>query len=177
MSVIQLNKRRPAPRTSRVSENGSCGAELPGRSSVAHRGPARRCAPRDPAFREAATILVADSNLISGDGVAQLLANQGYKVIRASNGLEALALIQRGGIDLLVSAMIMRSMDGLELLRALRDLGIELPAIAISRGSEAIDEIYLKGATLLGAARTCLQPMRSSAFLGHVRDLLNSADE
>jgi CheY-like chemotaxis protein len=67
----------------------------------------------------------------------------------------------------------MNRMDGLELLRALRDSAINLPAIAISSGSREIDSIYLKAASLFGAARVYLQPLGPSAFLDDVRTLLN----
>jgi CheY-like chemotaxis protein len=119
------------------------------------------------------TVLLAHSDFISREELAGLLTGQGHKVVQAAGGLQALALIQRGGIDLLVSAVVMNDMDGLELLRALRDQKIVLPVIAVSPRGEAISEIYLRIASLLGARLTCLEPLGSCAFLDDVRDLLN----
>ena len=116
---------------------------------------------------------MAGSDLAGRAALAGLLAEQGYDIEQASTGEQALALIRRGGIDLLVAAMVMNGMDGLELLQALRRAAIDLPAIVIASGNGAIDEVYLKAATLLGAARTHLQPLQLAAFLDDARTLTN----
>jgi CheY-like chemotaxis protein len=120
----------------------------------------------------AAIVLVADSDLAARARMAGMLEAQGYRVVLAAGGEEALARIRQGGIDLLVSAMVMDGMDGLELLRALRDAAITVPSIAIAPGGRDIDDIYLRGAALLGVARTYRQPLRSAAFLRDIQDLL-----
>ncbi len=123
----------------------------------------------------AATVLVADSDLATRALVAAMLEVQGYCVVLADDGAEALERIRQGGIDLLISAMVMTGMDGLELLRALRDAAIAVPSIAIAPGGRDIDDIYLRGAGLLGVARTYRHPLRSTAFLQDIQDLLRPA--
>ena len=49
------------------------------------------------------------------------LANAGYHVDTAHNGLEALEKIDRGGYDVIISDVRMPGMDGLGLCRALAD--------------------------------------------------------
>lgn len=116
------------------------------------------------------TILVADCDSGHRAFVSLLLAD--YDVVLASSGEEALSRIHQGGIDLVVSALVMPGMDGLELLRVLRGTAPELPVIAIVAGMSEIDGVYLKGASLLGAARTYMQPLTPSVFLAGVRELL-----
>ncbi len=122
--------------------------------------------------RTAATILVADNDAIHRDWVADTLAGQGYSIVIAASGEEAFARVEAGGIDLLVSAIALPGMDGLELLRALRDSTADLPVIAIASGMSNIDWLCLKGASLLGAAAAYTRPLPTSVFLDSVRQLL-----
>ena len=119
-------------------------------------------------------MLVANSDLSSRSAIAELLTNLGYKVVVASNGEQALALIELGGIDLVVSAMVMDGMDGLELLWAMRDARLEMPVVAISSGADMIDEVYLRSAALYGAVKTYSWPLAQSLFIGGVQEILNS---
>ena len=128
-------------------------------------------------IRKKRTVVVADGNHISRESVTKLLARQGYRVVQASDGVEALAVIRGGGVDLLVTAVVMKGMDGLELLRVLRALAIELPVIAVSDRNAAIDKVYLRAASLLGASRTYTQPQHAPAFLMELSTLLRSPAE
>ena len=67
------------------------------------------------------TILVADDEDFIADMVAILLEDEGYRVLRAKNGAEALALAETKRPDLVVSAVMMPLLSGLELARELRD--------------------------------------------------------
>jgi CheY-like chemotaxis protein len=125
--------------------------------------------------RESRTVLVANSNLNNQRTIADLLAGQGYRVVMASNGKQALCLIEQGGIDLVVSAMTMNGMDGLELLRAMRDARLAPPVVAVSSGKDVIDEVYLRGASLYGAAKTHSWPLTPSIFLGDLEEILHLA--
>lgn len=116
-------------------------------------------------------ILIVDSDPGHRALVSLMLSD--YEVALASSGEEALARIEAGGIDLVVSALLMPGMDGLELLRALRDVQPGLPVIAVVPGMSEIDGVYLRGATALGAARTYTQPLTPSVFLDSVRELLD----
>ena len=120
------------------------------------------------------TILVANSNLNNQGAIADLLAGQGYRIVKASNGKQALTLIEQGGIDLVISAMTMKGMDGLELLRTMRDRRLKLPVVAVSSGRDIIDEVYLRGASLYGAARTHSWPLAPALFLADLDEILKA---
>jgi len=119
------------------------------------------------------TVLVADGDEAHRNSVIQLLSGRGYLVVQAATGEAALDAIKAGGIDLLVSAVIMPRIDGLELLRTLRRTSPSLPVIAVVSGMAEIDEIYMRGASALGAARTYTQPLTPSIFLNSVHELLD----
>jgi CheY-like chemotaxis protein len=120
----------------------------------------------------AGSVLVADSDTAHRAWIADTLTERGYAVALAANGEEALARLKSGGIGLLVCAMTMSGMDGLELLRALRDSAVLLPVIVIAANMSEIDRLCLKGASLLGASATFTQPLTPSVFLGRVSDLI-----
>lgn len=66
-----------------------------------------------------------------------ILEPNGYKMIRARNGLEALEIIQKQQVDLIISDLVMPKMGGLELLESLREKGLEIPTILMTfHGSE-----------------------------------------
>jgi len=67
-------------------------------------------------------ILVVDDQPANLRVVSNLLSRQGYDVLLASNGDEALARYQESSPDLVLLDMIMPGMDGFELLAALRAL-------------------------------------------------------
>ena len=51
----------------------------------------------------------------------------GYEVLEATNGLEALALIQQGEIDAVISDLRMPQLDGLGLLKKVQEIEIAPP--------------------------------------------------
>lgn len=69
---------------------------------------------------------------------ARGLRSRGYTVIEASNGIEALEAMEEeeGGIDLVVSDVVMPEMDGPTLLRKMRAVNPDLKIIFVSGYAE-----------------------------------------
>ena len=67
-----------------------------------------------------AQILVVDDNAINRKLVTTLLAFEGYRVTEAADAAEGLAIARRGGVKLVISDILMPSMDGYEFVRRLR---------------------------------------------------------
>ena len=63
----------------------------------------------------------------------------GYKVETAANGNEALERFRRGGIDLVLSDLVMPHMDGNEMVRRLKEIAPEVPMILISGSVKTFD--------------------------------------
>lgn len=61
-----------------------------------------------------------------------------YNVSAACDGLEALDIIHRGGIDLIVADIMMPRMDGYELLKTIREEGYTTPYLMLT-AKETID--------------------------------------
>ncbi len=66
-----------------------------------------------------------------------VLEPNGYKMLEAENGLDALEIILSRKLDLIISDIMMPKMGGLELLEHLRQQGLDIPAILMTfHGSE-----------------------------------------
>ena len=67
-----------------------------------------------------ATILIVDTNATDRSAYVALLGNFGHRILEARNGAEALELARAELPDLIISDIIMPSMDGFTLVRRLR---------------------------------------------------------
>ena len=79
-------------------------------------------------------ILVVEDEPGIRDGLEMLLELEGYDVVVASNGLQALGLLASTACDLVITDQMMPRMDGLTFLRRLREEPRyrRLPVIMIS---------------------------------------------
>jgi two-component system cell cycle response regulator DivK len=68
----------------------------------------------------AKTILVVEDNEANQQLMVALLGHYGYEVLEASNGSEALSIVQRYHVDLIMMDMQMPIMSGYEAVEALR---------------------------------------------------------
>jgi CheY-like chemotaxis protein len=68
-----------------------------------------------------ATILIVDSNETDRSPYISLLGNLGHRMLEAVNGMEALELARVELPDLIITDIILPSMDGFTLVRRLRE--------------------------------------------------------
>jgi two-component system response regulator CpxR len=61
-----------------------------------------------------------------------MLETRGYTVVACSNGKDALAAFDKGGIDLILSDLMMPELDGAELVRRMKGREPSIPAIIFS---------------------------------------------
>ncbi len=78
------------------------------------------------------TVLVVDDDAQLRKLNAEVLMLEGFKVLLASDGLEALSVIQRSKVDFLLTDFRMPNMDGMELIVELRERGFLLPILLLS---------------------------------------------
>jgi two-component system response regulator CpxR len=78
------------------------------------------------------TILCVDDNEQSLSIRKVMLETRGYRVIACPTGREALAVFERGGIDLVLSDLVMPDLDGTELIEKVKTLSPGTPAILFS---------------------------------------------
>jgi two-component system response regulator CpxR len=78
------------------------------------------------------TILCVDDNEQSLSIRKVLLETRGYRVIACTKGEEALDLFRRGGIDLVLTDLIMPGFDGTKLIEQIKAISPQTPAILLS---------------------------------------------
>lgn len=84
------------------------------------------------------TILVVEDEWAIADWLSAVLGDQGYSVLVASNGRQALELLRDHTPDLVITDFMMPVMDGPALLRAMKPDGVaHTPVIVMSSLPEA----------------------------------------
>jgi CheY-like chemotaxis protein len=113
-------------------------AEMPTVREVTPRDPARGRLSREgngaAAERAAPRLLVVDDTEAPRKMLVRLLERLGYDVVAAAGGLEAMAIAERGRVDVIVSDIEMPECDGFELLVRLKanDATRDIPVIVVS---------------------------------------------
>jgi DNA-binding response OmpR family regulator len=90
---------------------------------------------------ERISILVADDEVEIADLISIHLEKEGYHVIKAFNGQEAMQVIQSQQIDLLILDIMMPKMDGYEVTRQVRE-EYNMPIIFLSARTSDFDKVH-----------------------------------
>jgi two-component system response regulator HydG len=79
-----------------------------------------------------ATLLVADDDPGLRESLQRTLTRAGYRVVLASDGRGALEQLQGGGVDLVLTDLKMPGLTGIELLRAIKAIPIDVDVILLT---------------------------------------------
>src|SRR5262244_2627545 len=109
-----------------------------------------------------ARVLVVDDEPVTARSYARALHAAGFDVAVAHDGREAAALAKSQAFDVVVSDIAMPDMDGLALLRAIRQTDLDVPMIFMT-GSPALESAV--SAIEYGAFRYLLKPVPLDALL------------
>jgi len=119
-----------------------------------------------------ATILIVDDDRKIIDMLRRTLAYEGYRVLTAADGIEALSRAQADRPDLVVLDWLMPGLDGIEVARRLRAAG-DTPILmltardAIENRVEGLDS---------GADDYLVKPFAPEELLARIRALLRRSD-
>ncbi len=114
------------------------------------------------------TILVVDDEPKLVEIVRRYLEHDGYRVVIAGDGREALERFERTRPDLVVLDLMLPEIDGLEVCRRLRQTS-DVPIIMLTARAEEVDEqIGLE----LGADDYVAKPFSPRTLLARVRSVL-----
>jgi CheY-like chemotaxis protein len=116
-------------------------------------------------------VLIADDDRLVRAMLSDLLAELGHAVVEAANGVEAVALAEREGPDLLILDFLMPKLSGLDALQALREKGVRAPAVLLTAisdssiravdGADAVDVLLEKPLTRRSLARALSRAARA----------------
>lgn len=120
-----------------------------------------------------ATLLIIDDDEVVRESLAAYLEDSNFKVLQALNGLQGLQIFESEQPDLVICDLRMPQIDGLELIRRIRQTASETPIIVLSGAGVMSDAVE---ALFLGAADYLIKPLEDLAVLEHsVRRALDRA--
>lgn len=115
------------------------------------------------------TVLVVEDNVLNRELTNALLKSAGYNVLLANDGADALMMLGRERVDLLLLDIDLPFIDGHKVLEALREKGIEVPTIFVSGLPGEEPEVK---AFQIGAADFIRKPVKNSVLLARIAKVL-----
>lgn len=91
-------------------------------------------------MRPKRTILCVDDNEQALSIRKLMLETRGYRVLACSNGVQALEAFARGGVDLVLSDLLMPGLDGAGLVGRIKDVSPDTPVILFSGKVKAYEK-------------------------------------
>ncbi|MCI8798088.1 MAG: response regulator transcription factor [Dorea sp.] len=111
------------------------------------------------------TILVVDDNREIVYSISELLRYEGYRTVNAYDGMEALDILEREKIDLILLDVMMPKLNGLSALMKLREKS-RIPVIILSAKTEESDKV---SGLVLGADDYVEKPYNPAELTARVK--------
>ncbi len=86
-------------------------------------------------------ILVCDDEVLIRDVIKEYLKLEHYQVYEASNGIEAIDVVTKRDIDLIIMDIMMPKMDGYQAVKEIKKIK-DIPVIMLSARGEEFDKLY-----------------------------------
>ena len=115
------------------------------------------------------SILVCEDDFAIKTMISTKLKQENYSVYTVQNGQEALNLMEKQQIDLVISDIMMPEMDGYEFVQTLRETKHTLPILMITAKSQLES---LEAAFKLGVDDYMVKPLRLEELVLRVKALL-----
>lgn len=116
-----------------------------------------------------ARILIAEDDKSANKLICAVLRKDGHETLSAADGQEALDLLDREHVDLIVSDVMMPRVDGVELVRRLREAEWDVPVLLLTA---RLDAETLHAGFLSGADDYLTKPADMKELVLRVRALL-----
>ena len=115
------------------------------------------------------TILVVDDEPAVRDAIERALSLEGYDIVTAADGAQAIALHDERRPDAIVLDVLMPRVDGIEACRRLRASGAQTPILMLTARDQVTDRVAGLDA---GADDYLVKPFALEELLARVRALL-----
>ena len=109
-------------------------------------------------MKQEITILVVDDEAMMRQLLEKILGRDGYRVLDAADGEEALAIMGREEINIVISDLQMPGMNGFDLLKVVKK---DYPQTGVIIMTAYGDTYTVKDALLLGADEYITKPFKS----------------
>lgn len=120
-----------------------------------------------------AHVLIVDDEPELSESIAWRLESAGYSVTAVGNGIDALAVIAEEQPDVILLDLFIPGMNGLDVLRELRQNKHRVPVILISGRSDETDRVV---ALEMGADDFVVKPFSPRELVARIRSVLRRAN-
>ena len=120
-----------------------------------------------------ATVLLCDDELMNRKVASKILIKEGFRVLEAQNGKEALDILQNSAVDLILMDLMMPIMDGFEVTKIIKS-DKELASIPLIIISALSDKEAVVKALEIGADEYLIKPFDIVDFKLKIRNVLQA---
>lgn len=117
-------------------------------------------------------IMVVEDNLNTRKLMEAVLLENGYNPILAKDGIDALEILDRKHIDLIILDIMMPNMDGYEFTKTLREGKCNIPILMVTAKEDISDK---KKGFILGTDDYMVKPVDEEEMILRIRALLRRA--
>src|SRR3712207_1035206 len=114
------------------------------------------------------TILLVDDDAALLEVTSIVLASEGYRVLTAEDGVEALRILGREDPDLVVLDIMLPRMSGFEVLKKMREQS-DVPVVLLTAKSQSVDKVV---GLELGADDYITKPFDTKELLARIKAIL-----
>src|ERR687894_2506995 len=114
------------------------------------------------------TILLVDDDAALLEVTSIVLASEGYRVLTAEDGIEALRILGRETLDLVVLDIMLPRMSGFEVLKKMREQS-DVPVVLLTAKGQSVDKVV---GLELGADDYITKPFDTKELLARIRAIL-----
>ena len=119
------------------------------------------------------TILVVEDDKNIRKLLVTILNQSGYQTLQAQNGVEALALLKKQPVDLLVLDIMMPQLDGYQTAEKIRTIDTQLPIMMVTAKGLPIDR---RQGFISGTDDYVVKPIDEEEFLLRIKALLRRSN-
>ena len=112
------------------------------------------------------TVLIVEDDANTLAGLAEIMEGEGYRVLQARDGKEALASFEQESPDFVCLDIMLPETSGYDVCRAIRRQDAKVPIIFISAKSEEVDKVI---GLELGADDFIMKPFGTKEVVARVR--------
>ncbi len=119
------------------------------------------------------TVLLIEDDELLKSGLQEVLETEGFRVVGAADGLEALTWISEIKVDLVITDLMMPGMNGAELIHRLTKTHPQLPVIVASGAIDVIAELMGQDSfNALGIRATLMKPFKLADLVAKTKELI-----
>ena len=122
-------------------------------------------------------VLVIEDDANVREVAARFLSSAGFIVMAAADGAKGYDMFCRSRPDCVLTDIIMPNREGVETIRAIRQIDPTVPIVAMSGGGRAGVMDFLQVAMKLGATRALAKPFSGAGLVAAVKEAMSGAAE